>query len=398
MRRSPPLFSLLLLLLLILILATTAAIGAVPPPLQKFDPRDNYLLDCGAPSNTQLDDGRTFRSDPDSSSFLSTPVDVKIAADKPPTTAATSPPLPRSTSPPASSPTGPPTASSSRSPAAIGSGSISFRFRIPTTTSLPRFSPSPPTTLRAPTHSSTPSRSSRPPESPPEHYHRRGGGSWKRKCRRFEQRPPGDVPAERRRPLIVPLNDTLARTWIPDAAFLTLAAAAEDARVPPGTIKYPDDSSLTPLTAPAMVYATAQQMARSNTTAANFNITWEMAAEPGFSYLVRLHFCDIVSKTLNSLYFNVYLNGLMGVANLDLSSLTMGLAVAYYTDFVLDSSAIVNSTIMVQVGPSPGSDSGNPNAILNGIEVMKMSNGVGSLDGLYSVNGKIPGLQRASGR
>ncbi|VAI22192.1 unnamed protein product [Triticum turgidum subsp. durum] len=108
-----------------------------------------------------------------------------------------------------------------------------------------------------------------------------------------------------------------------------------------------------------------------------------MVAEPGFRYLIRLHFSDIVSKTLNSLYFNVYINGMMAVANLDLSSLTMGLAVAYYKDLIAESSSIINSTLLVQVGPNT-IDSGDPNAILNGLEIMKISNEASSLDGLFS--------------
>ena len=164
---------------------------------------------------------------------------------------------------------------------------------------------------------------------------------------------------------------------------MKLEAAAQAAWVPPRTIKYPDDKAVTPLIAPANIYSTAQQAASTNTSQARFNITWEMEAEPGFKYLIRLHFCDIISKALNSLYFNVYINGMMGVSNLDLSSLTMGLAVAYYQDFTVDSSSIINSTLLVQVGPST-TDSSNTDAILNGLEVMKISNQANSLDGQFS--------------
>ncbi|RLN17190.1 hypothetical protein C2845_PM02G05890 [Panicum miliaceum] len=183
--------------------------------------------------------------------------------------------------------------------------------------------------------------------------------------------------------LVTAFNDTLGRTWLPDAPFLKLEAAAKAAWVPPRTIKYPDDKTITPLIAPAFIYSTAQQTASTNTSQARFNITWEMEAEPGFKYLIRLHFCVIISKALNSLYFNVYINGLMGVSNLNLSSLTMGLAVAYYQDFIVDSSSIINSTLLVQVGPST-TDSSNTDAILNGLEVMKISNQANSLDGLFS--------------
>lgn len=78
----------------------------------------------------------------------------------------------------------------------------------------------------------------------------------------------------------------------------------------------------------------------------------------------------------------------MGVSNLDLSTLTSGLAIPYYKDFVVNASTISNSSIMVQVGSASDLSSTLPNAILNGLEVMKMSNSAGSLDGSFSSNGE----------
>ena len=95
-----------------------------------------------------------------------------------------------------------------------------------------------------------------------------------------------------------------------------------------------------------------------------------MTVYPTFSHLIRAHFCDIVSRGLNELYFNVYVNGLLGVSSPDLSTLTSGLAVPYYKDFVVNASTISNSSIMVQVGPASDLLSTLPNAILNGLEVM----------------------------
>lgn len=191
-------------------------------------------------------------------------------------------------------------------------------------------------------------------------------------------------------PIITPKNDTLSRRWEPDSPFMAFSQGAKNASVDPKIIKYPEGGA-TQLIAPNWVYATADQMAESNTVEPNFNLTWKMSVDSSFSYLIRLHFCDIVSKSLNDLYFNVYVNGMMGVSGLDLSSLTSGLATAYYKDFVLDASAISNDTIMVQVGPASNIKSGLPNAILNGLEVMKMSNSAGSLDGLFSVDGSYKG-------
>lgn len=60
-------------------------------------------------------------------------------------------------------------------------------------------------------------------------------------------------------------------------------------------------------------------------------------------------------------------------------------------DFVINSTEITNGLITVQVGPTPNSPSSDPNAILNGVELIKMSNSAGSLSGLFDVNGNYMG-------
>lgn len=186
--------------------------------------------------------------------------------------------------------------------------------------------------------------------------------------------------------IVTPKNDTLWRTWQPDSQFMEFPQGAKSVSVSPDTIKYPDGGA-TPLIAPNWVYATADQMADSGVGESSFNLTWEMNVDPSFSYLIRMHFCDIVSKVLNELYFNVYVNGLIGVSSLDLSTINSDLAVPYYKDFVVNASAISNSSIVVQVGPILNDQSSSPNAILNGLEIMKLSNLAGSLDGLFSSAG-----------
>ncbi|XP_022755522.1 probable receptor-like protein kinase At5g61350 [Durio zibethinus] len=193
-------------------------------------------------------------------------------------------------------------------------------------------------------------------------------------------------------PTLTPKNDTLSRTWVPDAPYNEFRQGAEAVSVTASNIKYEPDKRMTQLVAPNLVYATAERMtteAYAESVAPNFNLTWVMNADASFSYLIRMHFCDIVSKSRNDLYFNVYINGLMGVSGLDLTTKAGDLATAYYTDFVLNATAITNDSIVVQVGPAP--DGGLPNAIINGLEVMKMSNIADSLDGLFAIDGSYKG-------
>ncbi|CAH2044037.1 unnamed protein product [Thlaspi arvense] len=190
--------------------------------------------------------------------------------------------------------------------------------------------------------------------------------------------------------LISPKIDPLSRTWLSDKPYNSFPEGSRNVTVDPKTITYPEGGATT-LIAPHPVYSTAAEMADAQTSEPNFNLSWRMSVDPGHDYFIRLHFCDIVSKSLNNLVFNVFINKLTAISGLDLSAKTNALGTAYYTDFVLNASAITNGSILVQVGPTPNLQSGKPNAILNGLEIMKLNNAAGSLDGLFSVDGKYKG-------
>ncbi|KAK9942614.1 hypothetical protein M0R45_008268 [Rubus argutus] len=159
---------------------------------------------------------------------------------------------------------------------------------------------------------------------------------------------------------------------------------AKSSKVETKSIKYPE--GLTPQIAPPTIYATVVQMADAGVNNQKFNVTWNLPAENAFGYLIRLHFCDIVSKALGTLYFNVYINGYMAISDLDLSQTVNGLAIPFYKDIVVNSS-LVSDGLSVQIGPSKLQNSAQ-DAILNGVEVLKLSNSVNSLDGEFGVDGK----------
>ena len=99
-----------------------------------------------------------------------------------------------------------------------------------------------------------------------------------------------------------------------------------------------------------------------------------------YKYLVRMHFCDIASISLGLLFFNVYVNGHLAYKDLDPSAVTNYLlASPIYADFVVD--ADHSGVVSVSVGPSSKSMAYAVDAILNGVEIMKMNNSVGNLDG-----------------
>ncbi|XP_009111987.1 probable receptor-like protein kinase At5g61350 [Brassica rapa] len=184
--------------------------------------------------------------------------------------------------------------------------------------------------------------------------------------------------------------DPLSRTWLSDKPYNSFPEGTRNVTVDPKTITYPEGGA-TELIAPNPVYASAAEMADAQTSEPNFNLSWSASVDSGHDYFIRLHFCDVVSKSLNELVFNVFINKFIAISGLDLSTKTNALGTAYYADFVLNASAITNGTILVQVGPTPNLQSGKPNAILNGLEIMKLNNAAGSLDGLFGVDGKYRG-------
>ncbi|KAK1587315.1 hypothetical protein Q3G72_011696 [Acer saccharum] len=139
-------------------------------------------------------------------------------------------------------------------------------------------------------------------------------------------------------PLITFENDTLWRTWVPDQSFLVENNLAKSVSNIPA-VNYVEGGA-TQLTAPKTVYGTATRMNSENDPNSNFNVTWDFKVDPGFQYLVRFHFCDIDFVTVKT----------------------------------------VSNKIRISIGPStlPGT---YPNAILNGLEIMKMNNSQGSLSG-----------------
>lgn len=185
-------------------------------------------------------------------------------------------------------------------------------------------------------------------------------------------------------PKLTSQNDTLGRIWENDKNYLHVSGSAANVSINPSMIKY--TQSVTPEIAPNWVYATAQTMGDANVADLDFNITWVLPVDQDFTYFVRVHFCDIVSTSLNTLVFNLYINAENAYPDLDLSGLTGNLDVPVYKDFICNSSDNL-STLTISVGPDKVAE--DKNVILNGLEILKISNAARSLDGITSVENLI---------
>lgn len=182
---------------------------------------------------------------------------------------------------------------------------------------------------------------------------------------------------------VTPFNDSLWRNWIPDDEFLKLGDASITSYRKihfDGRIQYRLGGASREV-GPDNMYNSARIISSSNDSIPKVNMTWVFPVEKGYSYLVRLHFCDIASISIGIIYFNVYLNGNLVFENLDLSTLTNYiLASPFYADFVVDPEKF-SDVIRVDIGPSNLSMPHAVDGILNGLEIWKMDNSMRSLDG-----------------
>lgn len=183
---------------------------------------------------------------------------------------------------------------------------------------------------------------------------------------------------------VLPQNDTSWRSWEPDERYLTsrnLVQFVSRTQAVNYTRRGPSRNI-----APPSVYGTATRLLSDSDPNTLANITWLFDVDPGFDYFIRFHFCDIVSGHNDpnrvggehDLLFNVFINSLLASRNLDLKNKTLNvLGSPYYMDVVTRLDNI--HSIGISIGPT---DVGYayPEGLLNGLEIMKISNVKGSLD------------------
>ncbi|WOH09763.1 hypothetical protein DCAR_0729222 [Daucus carota subsp. sativus] len=171
-------------------------------------------------------------------------------------------------------------------------------------------------------------------------------------------------------------DDTgMFRSWDRDEPYLLggTLGLTPTLKIP---IKYTSDTP--PYTAPEIVYYSARSM---NLESYGSNLTWAFPVDSGFYYLLRLHFCELV-MLINGPHlrvFNIFINNQTAEKHADVFYWTGGRGIPVYKDYVayvsdnLDGS---NSKTDLWLALHPSID--DPvcqNAILNGLEIFKLSKG-----------------------
>ncbi|KAL7585769.1 hypothetical protein Lser_V15G44298 [Lactuca serriola] len=175
---------------------------------------------------------------------------------------------------------------------------------------------------------------------------------------------------------VSPDNDTLWRLWNPDGTFMkhnNLVRFVSNI----SAVNYTAGSPAFDI-APLSVYGTATKLDTESDPGALLNNTWSFNVDPGFSYLVRFHFCDIIERPPSELILNIYLNSMSVAKDLKLGDQMSNIwGAPFYLDAItkLNGNGILN----VSVGTSLAFGA-YPESILNGLEILKISNSNGNLD------------------
>lgn len=169
---------------------------------------------------------------------------------------------------------------------------------------------------------------------------------------------------------IEPENDSggLSRSWEEDLYYMYTAAAA-DVISNSSAITYasPNESYIAPLD----VYETARVMIDNQVIDKKFNMSWRFAVDSGFSYLIRLHFCELVPSQATERVFRIYINNQTAADAFNVYALAGANNRAIHSDYVSPLAEGVNS-MWIQLGPDTSTT--NADAILNGLEIFKLSN------------------------
>ncbi|XP_057549039.1 receptor-like protein kinase FERONIA [Amaranthus tricolor] len=184
---------------------------------------------------------------------------------------------------------------------------------------------------------------------------------------------------------IPPTQDTgLFRAWSDDTPYIFGAASGTTSlKDPEVNVSFP--SNLPSYTAPVNVYSTARFMTWDNKLNLNFNLTWLFTVDTGFSYMVRLHFCEIFANITkpNQIVFNIYINNQTAASSVDVIALATSNGVPNVQDYVvmLPTSKDPQQDLWLALYPDTFDKPQYYNSFLNGVEIFKINSTTGNLAG-----------------
>ncbi|TYG38753.1 hypothetical protein ES288_D13G249500v1 [Gossypium darwinii] len=180
---------------------------------------------------------------------------------------------------------------------------------------------------------------------------------------------------------ISPKDDTgMFRRWLnDDQEYLT---KANPSAIPFNTTTDLNFSStIKSYAAPKEAYATARTMGTNKTKNENYQLTWEFPVDSAFSYFVRLHFCEFQTEITKpgDRVFEILLANASAETQADVVNWSGGNGIPVYRDYVVAIGKIgkeKQQNLSIAMHPTPEWRTRYSDAILNGLEIFKLSNGV----------------------
>jgi len=173
----------------------------------------------------------------------------------------------------------------------------------------------------------------------------------------------------------------MLRTWISDNKYLD--TQSEESFEFTNTTKLSFTKKTPNYTAPDQVFRSVRNMGMNASFNNMNNITWQLTVDPGFTYLLRLYFCELNPRIQSAglLRFYIFIHDQLATDWADVFLWTKQLAVPVVREYVViisENPKKVN--LSLKMHPHPNSMIHATE--INAIEIFKISNYNGSLGGL----------------
>ncbi|GLT63438.1 hypothetical protein SLA2020_360030 [Shorea laevis] len=175
------------------------------------------------------------------------------------------------------------------------------------------------------------------------------------------------------------VNDTgMYRTWSQDGDYLvgsnwTIWSKSNRLQFTTRTPAY---------TAPEEVYTTLRRMGNNFWLNLKSNMTWRFSVDPGYFYLIRLHFCGLLENITGSdqYVFDIFINNQTAEKNIDMFSMSGGNGFPMFKDYIVlaDNG---NQGRDLWLALHPAQSAVIMDAFLNGLEIFKLNQSDGNLAG-----------------
>nr|ABT18097.1 FERONIA receptor-like kinase [Cardamine flexuosa] len=189
---------------------------------------------------------------------------------------------------------------------------------------------------------------------------------------------------------ISPSADTgLYRSWYDDQPYIFAAGLGIPETADPNmTIQYPTGTPT--YVAPVDVYSTARSMGPTASININYNLTWVFSIDSGFSYLVRLHFCEVSPRItkINQRVFTIYLNNQTAEEEADVIAWAQGNGIPFHKDYVVNPpEGKGQQDLWLALHPNTRNKPEYYDSILSGVEIFKVNTSDGNLAGSNPIPG-----------